>query len=158
MGRKKKDASLLQPISAEEEIQQYTIGKFIKDNPDWKLYNKEYDVIPFMKGFGKGDLIFHNGIAKRFHVIECKNHSVKETLEQAEYYASWVRLQYPTIRVTYQAVVINEWSLIYEMDINKAICNTLTKIHSLTGLTKNELTTLSQMFVNLYVSHGLVNY
>jgi hypothetical protein len=157
MGRRKKVIETVLPLSAEEEIQQYTINKFVEDNPDWRLYNKEYDVIPFMKGFGKGDLIFHNNIAKRFHIIECKNHSPKDTLEQAEYYSSWTKLQYPLLRVTYQAVVVKDWSIVYEMDINKAMINTITKIHNLVGLSKNELTTLSQLYVNLYVHNGLLN-
>jgi hypothetical protein len=151
MGRRKKSVNEIE-VSAEDQIQQKTIEKYLAKNPDWILYQKEYDVIPLMKGFGKGDLVFQmtdNYERHHFHVIECKNHSISETITQAEYYASWIKLLHPKSRVTFQAVVIDTWSIVYDMDMNKAIYNTLTKIHSLVGLSKNELMTLSQLYTNL---------
>ena len=155
MGRKKKIDAQSEEISAEELIQLTVIDKFIKENTGWELQDREYDVVPMMKGLGKGDLVFFNKQLDSFHVIECKNHSTKETLEQAEYYASWVKIKHPSKRVTYQCVVVSEWSIIYDMDLNKSVINTLTKIHTLKGLTKNELATVAQIYSSLYLHRNV---
>ena len=155
MGRKKKAQGIEIVLSAEDIIQKDVTSKFLSENDYWELYQQEYDVVPMMKGLGKGDLVFCNKDLEKFHVIECKNHSPKETQEQAEYYAAWVKMKHPSHRVTYQFVVGNEWSIIYDIDITKAVLRTLTKIHSLQGLTNNELSTLSQIYASLFVHRSV---
>jgi len=147
MGRRKK----VDTKDTEESVQSYVIDTYLKEHPGWILFDKEYDVIPFTKGLGKGDLVFCLKDKQWFNVVECKCHSPGQTFEQAEYYASWIKLRFPNARVSYQTCVLKEFSILYEMDLNKAIYNTLSKIHQLTGLNKNELSTLTQLYQNLYL-------
>ncbi len=134
----------------EEIIHSQATQKFLEENKDWILFEKEAEIIPFMKGMGKCDLIFMCTTSSKFHIIECKRHSPEKTLEQAEYYASWIKLRFPNYKVTYQSLICDNYSIIYDLDLQKAIFNTLSKIHTLCGLNRNELTTLAQLYTNLY--------
>ena len=141
-------------VSAENILHEQVIKTYIKDNPGWILFAREYDVIPLMSGFGRGDLVFFNRELNKFHIVECKNHSHNKTINQSEYYASWIKVKYPNSHVTYQAVVNVRnnitWSIINDIDLKTAIVNTLTKINELKGLNHNELNSLGQLYTNLY--------